>query len=200
MNHIPRKNIKCTRNSHPWLNARCRPALVNKNNAEGSDAFVEMQEQCSTVLREERAKYVEELKAKLASLPKYSKQWWRLNAELLQRKAKICSILRLRDGSYWLRDAKAKADLFAKTFAAKNQLPAEKVNTPFFGTAHVELDEFVPFRSRDTKRLFKKLAEKKATGHDHISAAILKALNEQLAVPFTIVCRRLFYEACWPKV
>ena len=106
----------------------------------------------------------------------------------------------MRDGNTWLVDAKAKADLFARTFASKSKLPSEEIDTPFFGCAHVELGEFVPFRSRATKRLFKKLDETKATGHDHISALILKTLSEELAVPFTIICRRLFYEACWPKV
>ena len=55
------------------------------------------------------------------------------------------------------------------------------------------------FRNRNAKRLFKKLDEKKATGGDMISAAILKRLCDCLAVPFTIVVRRLFYEGCWPS-
>jgi hypothetical protein len=42
--------------------------------------------------------------------------------------------------------------------------------------------------------------ERKATGHDMISAAILKKLHDCIAVPFTRVARRLFYEGCWPKV
>ena len=34
----------------------------------------------------------------------------------------------------------------------------------------------------------------KATGHDKISAAILKKLCDELAIPFTLVVRRLFYD------
>ena len=80
-----------------------------------------------------------------------------------------------------MTEAKAKADVFAKTFASKRALPAEVVDTFFFGCADVELDEFVFFRYRATNRLFKKLDETKATGHDQISAAILKKLSDQLA-------------------
>jgi len=43
------------------------------------------------------------------------------------------------------------------------------------------------------------LDETKATGHDKISAYILKRLADCLAVPFTKLYRRLFYEGCWPS-
>ena len=64
---------------------------------------------------------------------------------------------------------------------------------------NAEFDEFVAFRSRTTDRLLKKLNERKATGHDMISAAILKKLHDCIAVPFTRVVRRLFFEGCWPR-
>ena len=54
------------------------------------------------------------------------------------------------------------------------------------------------FRSRSCKSILKKLDEKKATGHDKISAIILKRLSDCLARPFAFVCRRLFEEGCWP--
>ena len=110
------------------------------------------------------------------------------------------SIPPLRDGSTWLVDAKAKADIFANTFVSKSHLPPEVVDTPFFSMPDQELDDFIPLRTRCTARLFKKLDESKATGEDKISAAILKRLSDCLAVPFTQVCRRLLYEGCWPRV
>ena len=59
---------------------------------------------------------------------------------------------------------------------------------------------FVTFRSRTCRRLFKNLDESKATGHDKISASILKRLCDVLAIPFTLIVRRLFHEGCWPAV
>ena len=78
-----------------------------------------------------------------------------------------------QDGE-WLLDAKSKPDIFAKTFDAKCTLAPEVVDTPFFSLPENELDEFVAFRTRHTRHLFKKLDESKATGSDRISAAIHK--------------------------
>ena len=152
------------------------------------------------VLAEEKTHHVQELKDKLAGLPKCSKQWWRINRELLNRKGKMASIPTLRENDQWLTDAKTKADAFARTFASKADLPPEVVDTPFFGTADTEFEDFVAFRSRTCRRLFRKLDESKATGHDKISASILKRLSDVLAVPFTRIVRRLFHEGCWPTV
>jgi len=197
--HIPQEEIMCKKSSHPWLNSRCRAAIIRKNAAENSDSFLISQKNCDEVLREERARYVEVLKLKLAKLPKRSKQWWRINRELLQRKANVSSIPPLRENNQWLLDAKSKANAFAKVFVEKSVLAPEVVDTPFFVAPDCELDDFIAFRSRFTKRLFKRLDESKATGHDRISAAILKRLADQLAMPFTRICRRMFYEGCWPK-
>ena len=174
--------------------------IARKNACEGTAHFSLASDACSTVLKEERHKYVEKLKAKLAGLPRCSKQWWRINRELLHRKANVSSIPPLKDGATWLLDAKAKADAFASNFAFKSTLPPEVVDTPFFGLPDVELEEHVALRSRTTARLFRKLDVSKATGNDKISAAILKRLADCLAVPFTIVCRRLLQEGCWPNI
>ena len=60
--------------------------------------------------------------------------------------------------------------------------------------------DWIPFRSRVCRRLFKKLDKNKATGNDMISAEILKMLGDVLYLPFTKVCQRLFHEGCWPDV
>ena len=44
-----------------------------------------------------KQKYVEQLKKKLAKLPKSSKQWRRINRELLNKKSRLTSIPTLRD-------------------------------------------------------------------------------------------------------
>ena len=108
----------------------------------------------------------------MSALPKCSKQWWRINRELLRRTASVKSIPPLRDGSTWLVDAKAKADIFAKTVVYKNHLPPEVVDTPFFSVPDQELDDFFPLRTRCTARLFRKLDELRTTGEDKISARI----------------------------
>lgn len=55
-------------------------------------------------------------------------------------------------------------------------------------------------RTRYTLCLFTKLDECKATGHDRMSAAILKHSSDSIAMPFTKICRRLYEEGNWPAV
>ena len=141
-----------------------------------------------------------QLRAKIATLKRGSKQWWSLNRELLNKKAKISSIPPLRDGPNWLADPKEKANLFAKTFSDKAKLPAEAVDCPFFGIPDVELDDFLAIRSRYTLQLLKGLDVSKATGRDKLPAVILKRIAHLIAVPFTMICRRLLHEGCWPSM
>ena len=131
--YIPYKTISQERKSHPWLNDKCAKAVSEKRRCEGTDQFDEAQSKCAKVLADEYQKYVAELKKKIAGLSKNSKQWWRLNGELLNKKAQITSVLSLKFGEEWLSDSKSKANAFAHTFSGKSQLPSEKVDTPFFG-------------------------------------------------------------------
>ena len=90
--YVPYNQIVETRSTHPWLNERCRIAVTQKNEAEGSNRFQEASAHCAAVLKEEHQKYMASLLMKLASLPRCSKKWWRLNRELLNKKANISSI------------------------------------------------------------------------------------------------------------
>ena len=116
-------------------------------------------ERCSRILNEERQKYVQRLKEKLMSLPKGSKQWWKINRELLNKKGKVSSIPSLKNEKTWITEAKAKADTFARSFSEKAALPPEVVDVPFFGIPDEEFNSFVSFRTRVCKRLFKKLGK-----------------------------------------
>jgi len=198
--YIPRREVDTVKRSHPWVNDRTKKALLEKNLAEGTPNYAAASKKCSAILAEERLKHIAHVKSKMADLKPAHKQWWKINRELLHRKGTLSSIPTLRENGQWISDAKQKADVIARTLAAKARLPEEHVDTPFFGSADHGSELFLAFRSRTTRRLFKKLDEKKATGGDMISAAILKCLCDCLAVPFTFVVRRLFYEGCWPSV
>ena len=198
--HIPRRSVENVKRSHPWVNDRSKKALQEKNDAERTPYFEAASKKCSIILAEECLKYVAHVKQKMATLKPGDKLWWKTNRELLHRKGTLSSVPTLRENGQWIRDAKQKADVFARTFETKAQLPEELVDTPFFGSADHGSEVFMVFRSRTTLKLFRKLDEKKATGGDMISAAILKRLCECLAVPFTIVVRRLFFAGCWPQI
>jgi len=198
--YIPRRKIEVVKRSHGWMTETSKAAIRRKNDAEGTDRFATECAKCAATLAAERAKHVHQVKEKMANLPRGKKQWWRINNELMRRKANFSSIPTLKVDGKWLTDAKEKADALARTFAAKSKLPEEQVDTPFVGNPDQELTDFVAFRSRHTERLLKKLDVNKATGSDNISAAILKRLSGCLGIPFTIVVRRLFHAGCWPTV
>ena len=161
--YIPRRKICFIKRTHPWLNDRCMAAIQKKNTAEGSEQYDSECAKCMQILGEEKSGYVDQLKEKIANLPKSSKAWWRLNRELLHRKVKLSSIPTLKEDKVWISDPKDKADAFARTFVSKSNLPDEVVDTPFFGVPDVEFGDLVVFRSRACRRLFKRLDETKAT-------------------------------------
>ena len=73
------------------------------------------------------------------------------------------------------------------------------MDTPFFAQPDVEMEKMVPI-PRYTQKLLKELDVSKATGHDKLPASILKRLGPFIAVPLTIIFRRMYYEGCWPKI
>ena len=174
--------------------------LLGKNAAENTASFESARAMCTRVLKEEQDKYIVQLRTKISNLVKGCKEWWKLNRILISKQGKCFSIPPLLDGSACLNEPKDKANLFAKTFDMKARLPAETVDCPFFGRADIELEEIVVLRSRRALKLLASLDESKATGPDHIPASILKRIAKEICVPFTILCRRLLQETCWPQI
>ena len=83
--YIPWRQIEDKKSSHPWLTPECHCAIQAKNDAEGSEEYASTCEKCASVFKEAYRKYNQDLRDKIASLPRCSKKWWRLNRELLNR-------------------------------------------------------------------------------------------------------------------
>ena len=197
---IPYEELLLKKKSHPWLDEKCATAIQKKNAAEGTPYFDEERQKCQKVIAESFQIHLANLKEKISKLKKGSKQWWRLNRELLERKSKISSIPPLKDNKNWITESKGKADTLAKCFAIKANLPDEFIDCPFFGVPDFEYEDFIVLRSRYTRKLLETLKEDKATGPDRIPASILKRIAHSIAVPFTMLCRRLLTDAHWPKM
>ena len=95
-NHIPYEEVSIHKRSHPWLNQKCEEAINAKNAAESTENYAEMRQKCTEVLTGEYQKHLAQLKDKISNLKKGSKEWWRLNRELLDKKSKCSSIPPLR--------------------------------------------------------------------------------------------------------
>ena len=129
--YIPFREVKMKKKSHPWLNKKCEAAILAKNNAQEGIDFEEKRRYCSQVLTEEYQSYVEVLKQKIADLKKGSKEWWKLNRELLNRKNKCSSIPPLRQDGEWKKSPYEKANTFAQKFQEKCLLPEEGIDCSF---------------------------------------------------------------------
>ena len=196
---IPHGVVPVKKQTHPWLTDECRAAIDRKHSSEGTETFEQSRDACSAVLKEAYREYIQELKNKIATLPKSDKRWWTLNRQLLNKQAKIGSIAPLRDSEgVWHTSDKDKADLLAQTFTSKNVLPEMLVEQFVDSPKHIQ-QEFIPIRTRRTETVLKSLDVAKATGNDKISARILRELADVLAIPVTILARRILQEACWPK-
>ena len=90
------------------MNAACEEAIAAKNAAEGTDTFEMKRKECAEVLAKEYQEHLKDLKKKISNLKKGSKEWWRLNRELLEKKTNCSSIPPLRNGNEWMEDSKGK--------------------------------------------------------------------------------------------
>ena len=196
--YTPHSKLVLAKSTHPWLDLACEAAINKKNEAMGTPDFLLAQAQCAECLNQKHKEYIVRLKAKLAKLSKSDRQWWRLNRELLNRKAKITSVPPLKDdeGS-WRVNSQDKANLLANKFSSKSKLPPE-VEDQFVPRPEVKQNAFFAIRTRSMLRCLQKLDVSCATGPDRLAARILRELAVVLALPLTILCRRILYEANWP--
>jgi hypothetical protein len=67
-------------------------AIREKCSAIGTPEFQQKESECSEVLTAAFRDYQHDLRIRIASLPRSSKQWWKLNRELLNRKTKSSTI------------------------------------------------------------------------------------------------------------
>ena len=201
--YIPKKTITERTSNHPWLDEDCIRAIEEKCNASGRSEYRQKELECSKVLTQAFLKYQRELREKIASLPSSSKEWWKYNKELLNRKTKNSGIAPLKgpDGQ-WVLDPKSKADLLATTFESKCQLPPPPPpeRRPQREHPPPKMPEFTLIRSRWVLRILKALKEGKASGPDGIPVRIFRECCKELAPAIAHLVRFLLRNHCWPNV
>ena len=197
--HIPMRNFSENKSQHPWLNQTCRDAITGKHESEGTPQYVEKQIECSDILMKEYEAYIARTRRELQDCKRGSKKWWQLNAVLLRRKSKACSIPAMKhESGEWLLDAEDKANLFAITWMQKYVLrAATNAEFPWPDTDGIQLDN-VMLRSRWALKFLLRLDVSKATGPDLLPARILKEVAQQIYMPLIVLCRRMLIEGHWP--
>ena len=127
--NISQKRLHRPKSSHPWLTDAAVAEIEKKIEAVGSKDEQRAAELCSAVIVGEYEKYKTRMREKLKEARPGTKYWWQLSRQLLQMKGRTSSIPALKDpDGTWAMGAADKAELFKKTFAAKQYLPEAVVN------------------------------------------------------------------------
>ena len=203
--YIPRKTVTTKPKEHPWLDEACFAAVEAKCLATGTDEFLEKERICSEVLTAAYLRHQHELRERLLTLGYSSKEWWRVNRELLNRKTKVSTIPSLKDDlGQWILDPAEKANLLTRKFEAKCVLPPR----PAVEHDHDDNDDaFVPLmpeffliRTRWVLKIIKKLQDNKASGPDGFPVRFFKECSKELALAIGLLARYLVKHRRWPQI
>ena len=106
-----------------------------------------------------------------------------------------------KDDETWALTAAERAAELARVFRTKSQLPEAEQNeyTTLPGAPAVRALRLPRLSVRKTYDLLAKLDETSGTGPDLLPARILKGCAAELAVPLTLLARKLLREHCWPQ-
>ena len=198
-NNIPPKAITAKTASHPWLDDACFAAVAAKATA-GSSEFADAARHCREVLREAFLAYRRDLRERILALPRHSKDWWRLNKELLYRRSKAATIPPLKEAGDWVLDPREKANALAKTFQTKSSLPP-----PAFGPkldvecVATQMPEFTLIRARLIRRIIKALKLNTASGPDGLPVRVFRECCDELAPAIAVLVRFLIRIGFWPQ-
>ena len=199
--HIPQKKIYTKAISHPWLDDECLAAVSEKALAAGSADFAEKSRKCLNVLRGAFVRYRHRLRESIVALPRHSKQWWRLNKELLNRRTNASTIPPLKVNGEWILGAKEKANVLAHTFPSKSALPPPVTGPQLErGTVTIVMPEFMLIRSRLLLRILKAVKIDTASGPDRLPGRVFRECCNELAPAIAVLVRFLLRIGFWPSI
>ena len=199
---IPRKTITTKPKEHPWLDEACFAAVEAKCLATGTDEFLEKERICSDVLTVAYLRHQRELRERLLGLGYSSKEWWRVNRELLNRKTKVSTIPSLKDDlGQWILSPIEKANLLARKFEAKCVLPPRPTgeqNTSDEVTP--VMSDFFLIRTRWVTKIIRNLKDGKASGPDGFPVRFFKECSKELSLAIASLVRYLLKHRRWPQI
>ncbi len=199
---VPSKWISDKSYAHPWINSECREALKRKHEARGASNYAEMRDACSEVFLRAYKDYVQKTSDSLRSMGPSSRGWWKTANSLLTKSSGSENIpaLQRQDGS-WAMTPEERANELASTFREKSRLPPDSTNhyTELQPEQREPQRGFLRLRVRTVLKLLKVLDEHSGTGPDRLPARILKRCANELALPVTLLTRKLLAEGRWPQ-
>ena len=195
--HIPFRKHCFRKSLHSWLTDTAFEAIQAKVAASGTCSYDDAANAFSQVLAKEYAAHAIRLRTTLASLPRGSKRWWKLNRELLNRQSRIASIPPLKKDEQWMHTPQDKANSLMDSFANKCTLPIQQGHTEVEAPRNV-LPSFLLIRRRWILKLLKTCAVDKATGPDTLPARILRECANEFATPICLLACGMLKHGVWP--
>ena len=135
-------------------------------------------------------------------MPGSTRGWWRLANVLGGKRSKSLRVQAFKNSTgEWARSPAEKAELLARTSAAKFVLPDIMENS-YSATPSTAFcpNVFLPIRTKDVRRVLQKLEVDSATGPDGIATRVFKMCADALALPIAILLRRMLVCGCWPTI
>ena len=202
LDYIPSKSIVDKSFVHPWLDDKCREAIQKKHAARGTDDYPARRDECSQTFLAAQRSYLRKTRGKLRGMSRSSRGWWKLSNSLLTKATTTENIpaLQRSDGT-WATSSAEKAAELASVFREKAALPEREVNTysDIGEYSGVPMSGFLRIRVRTVRKLLKKLDVHSGTGPDRLPTRILRTLCDELALPITLLARKLLSDGCWPQ-
>ena len=199
---IPSRTISDKVWAHPWLNDACHKALLRKREAFETADFVRLRDACSRTYVEAHDAYVAKTREKLKELSPSSRGWWRLSGTLLEKAGNKETIPPLqRPDETWALTPEDRAAELARVFRSKSSLPPREENeyTALTHDPPAKMLRMPRLRVSKVHNLLCKIDETSGTGPDMLPARILKHCAAELAIPVTLLTRKLLREHCWPQ-
>ena len=200
---IPSKMIADKSYAHPWIDESCREALAQKHAARGTASYATERDACSETFRCAYQAFVQKTREELKTLGPGSRGWWKTANSLLTKSGARENIPALQrpDGS-WAMTPKERANELAATFQKKSTLPPPSTNAYSDLSGHDVREQqqgFLRIRVRTLRKLLRSLDEHSGTGPDKLPTRILKRCADELALPVTLLTRKLLSEGRWPQ-
>ena len=200
--HVGKRTLTEQKKSHPWLNKETCELVRKKREAEGTEEEAEATAKCSEGLAQAYKEHAAKTKAEMLEMPASSKHWWKRAKELQRRVGTVSGVPALKDKKTWVFDAEEKANLFAKTFTAKNSLPPAESNE--YSKLEVESKDkqkrVLGVSVEAVEAELVGLNEESATGPDLLPTRVLKECGKVLARPVWMLITLLLQAGIWPSV
>ena len=199
---VPSKWITDKAFAHPWLNDDCREALQAKHVANGTPDFIQKRDACTAVFRDAQKAYVSKVRTDLKELFPSLRGWLKLSGSLLTKATGRENIPPLkRSDDEWAKTAREKATELAGVVRRKSKLPQRELNeyTSLGAPCDEQMHSFLRLRVRTVKTIMKALDETSGTGPGLLLARLLKMCADPLALPITLLARKLLRKRRWPE-